>query len=135
MNRVIFLIAFIILLCVPFSINTGNEESFRYLEIVKNLKDEIISVVIKTETTTSSKLAFSEEDKLLFNKKYEEFKIAEALNLEYLIASYDEESVANNKNLNKYLAKFKWLSLKEKEGGVKGIYLNGYDFTNKNKIQ
>lgn len=135
MNRVIFLIAFIILLCVPFSINTGNEESLRYLEIVKKLKDEIISVVIKTETTTSSKLAFSEEDKLLFNKKYEEFKTAEALNLEYLIASYDEKSVTNNKNINKYLAKFKWLSLKEKEGGVKGIYLNGYDFTDKNKIQ
>ena len=135
MNRVIFFVAFILLLCVPFSVNFGNDESFSYLEIVKKLKDEIISIVIKTEITSPSELVFSEEDKVLFKKKYEEFKIDETLNLEYFFATYDEESIANNKNINKYLAKFKWLSLKEKEGGVKGIYLNGYDFTNKDKIQ
>ena len=135
MNRVIFFVAFILLLCVPFSVNFGNDESFSYLEIVKKLKDEIISIVIKTEITSPSELVFSEEDKVLFNKKYEEFKIAETLNSEYFFATYAEESIANNKNINKYLAKFKWLSLKEKEGGVKGIYLNGYDFTNKDKIQ
>tara|TARA_S200000501_G_scaffold366040_1_gene400291 strand:- start:1667 stop:2956 length:1290 start_codon:yes stop_codon:yes gene_type:complete len=135
MNRVIFFVAFILLLCVPFSVNFGNDESFSYLEIVKKLKDEIISIVIKTEITSPSELVFSEEDKVLFNKKYEEFKVAETLNSEYFFATYAEESIANNKNINKYLAKFKWLSLKEKEGGVKGIYLNGYDFTNKDKIQ
>ena len=135
MNRVIFFVAFILLLCVPFSVNFGNDESFSYLEIVKKLKDEIISIVIKTEITSPSELVFSVEDKVLFNKKYEEFKIAETLNSEYFFATYAEESIANNKNINKYLAKFKWLSLKEKEGGVKGIYLNGYDFTNKDKIQ
>ena len=135
MNRVIFFVAFILLLCVPFSVNFGNDESFSYLEIVKKLKDEIISIVIKTEITSPSELVFSEEDKVLFKKKYEEFKIDETLNSEYFFATYAEESIANNKNINKYLAKFKWLSLKEKEGGVKGIYLNGYDFTNKDKIQ
>ena len=135
MNRVIFFVAFILLLCVPFSVNFGNDESFSYLEIVKKLKDEIISIVIKTEITSPSELVFSEEDKVLFNKKYEEFKVAETLNSEYFFATYAEESIANSKNINKYLAKFKWLSLKEKEGGVKGIYLNGYDFTNKDKIQ
>ena len=129
MNRVIFFVAFILLLCVPFSVNFGNDESFSYLEIVKKLKDEIISIVIKTEITSPSELVFSEEDKVLFNKKYEEFKVAETLNSEYFFATYAEESIANSKNINKYLAKFKWLSLKEKEGGVKGIYLNGYDFT------
>jgi len=135
MNRVIFFVAFILLLCVPFSVNFGNDESFSYLEIVKKLKDEIISIVIKTEITSPSELVFSEEDKVLFNKKYEEFKVAETLNSEYFFATYAEESIANSKNINKYLAKFKWLSLKEKEGGVKGIYLNGYDFANKDKIQ
>ena len=135
MNRVIFFIAFIILLIIPFSINSLNDEGINYFEIVKKLKNEIISIVVKTSITSPNELVFSEKDKLLLDKKSEEFKKAEAKNFENIISAYTNESNTNSKTINTYLAKFKWLSLKEKEGGVKGIYLSGYDFTNKKKIR
>ena len=134
MNRVIFFVAFIILLIVPFSINSVNDDGVSYFEIVKKLKNEIISIVVKTEITSPNELVFNEEERLLLNKKSKEFIAAEAEYLENLITIYTSEAIANNKNVNMYLAKFEWLSLKEKEGGVKGIYLNGYDFTNSEKM-
>ena len=134
MNRVIFFIAFIILLIVPFSINSVNDDGVSYFEIVKKLKNEIISIVVKTEITSPNELVFNEEDRLLLNKKSKEFRIIEAKNLENLITIYASEATSNNKNINTYLAKFEWRSLKENEGGVKGIYLNGYDFTNSEKM-
>ncbi len=134
MNRVIFFVAFIILLIVPFSINSVNDDGVSYFEIVKKLKNEIISIVLKTEITSPNELVFNEEERLLLNKKSKEFRTAEAEYSENLITIYTSEAIANNKNVNMYLAKFEWLSLKEKEGGVKGIYLNGYDFTNSEKM-
>ena len=134
MNRVIFFVAFIILLIVPFSINSVNDDGVSYFEIVKKLKNEIISIVVKTEITSPNELVFNEEERLLLNKKSKEFSTAEAEYSENLITIYTSEAIANNKNVNMYLAKFEWLSLKEKEGGVKGIYLNGYDFTNSEKM-
>ncbi len=134
MNRVIFFVAFIILLIVPFSINSVNDDGVSYFEIVKKLKNEIISSVVKTEITNPNELVFNEEERLLLNKKSKEFRTAEAEYSENLITIYTSEAIANNKNVNMYLAKFEWLSLKEKEGGVKGIYLNGYDFTNSEKM-
>ena len=134
MNRVIFFVAFIILLIVPFSINSVNDDGVSYFEIVKKLKNEIISIVVKTEITSPNDLVFNEEERLLLNKKSKEFRAAEAGYSENLITIYTSEAIANNKNVNMYLAKFEWLSLKEKEGGVKGIYLNGYDFTNSEKM-
>ena len=134
MNRVIFFVAFIILLIVPFSINSVNDDGVSYFEIVKKLKNEIISIVVKTEITSPNELVFNEEERLLLNKKSKEFRAAEAEYSENLITIYTSEAIANNKNVNMYLAKFEWLSLKEKEGGVKGIYLNGYDFTNSEKM-
>ena len=134
MNRVIFFVAFIILLIVPFSINSVNDDGVSYFEIVKKLKNEIISIVVKTEITSPNELVFNEEERLLLNKKSKEFRTAEAEYSENLITIYTSEAIANNKNVNMYLAKFEWLSLKEKEGGVKGIYLNGYDFTNSEKM-
>ena len=129
MNRVIFFVAFIILLIVPFSINSVNDDGVSYFEIVKKLKNEIISIVVKTEITSPNELVFNEEERLLLNKKSKEFRAAEAEYSENLITIYTSEAIANNKNVNMYLAKFEWLSLKEKEGGVKGIYLNGYDLS------
>ena len=134
MNRVIFFIAFIILLLIPFSINSVYDDGVSYFEIVKKLKNEIISIVVKTEITSPNELVFNEEERLLLNKKSKEFRAAEAEYSENLITIYTSEAIANNKNVNMYLAKFEWLSLKEKEGGVKGIYLNGYDFTNSEKM-
>ena len=134
MNRVIFFVAFIILLIVPFSINSVNDDGVSYFEIVKKLKNEIISIVVKTEITSPNELVFNEEERLLLNKKSKEFSTAEAEYSENLITIYTSEAIANNKTVNTYLAKLEWLSLKEKEGGVKGIYLNGYDFTNSEKM-
>ena len=134
MNRVIFFVAFIILLIVPFSINSVNDDGVSYFEIVKKFKNEIISIVVKTEITNPNELVFNEEERLLLNKKSKEFSTAEAEYSENLITIYTSEAIANNKTVNTYLAKLEWLSLKEKEGGVKGIYLNGYDFTNSEKM-
>ena len=134
MNRVIFFVAFIILLIVPFSINSVNDDGVSYFEIVKKFKNEIISIVVKTEITSPNELVFNEEERLLLNKKSKEFSTAEAEYSENLITIYTSEAIANNKTVNTYLAKLEWLSLKEKEGGVKGIYLNGYDFTNSEKM-
>src|SRR6056300_377031 len=135
MNRVIFFIAFIILLILPLSINSLNDEGISYLEIIKKLNNEIISTTVKNSIINPDKLVFSEKDKLLLDKKSEEFKTNEDKNFENLITTYSIESITTGKNINTYLARFKWLSLKEKKGGVKGIYLNGYDFTNTKKLQ
>lgn len=135
MNRVIFFIAFIILLILPLSINSLNDEGISYLEIIKKLNNEIISTTVKNSIISPDELVFSEKDKLLLDKKSEEFKTNEDKNFENLITTYSTESITTGKNINTYLARFKWLSLKEKKGGVKGIYLNGYDFTNTKKLQ
>jgi hypothetical protein len=65
MNRVIFFVAFIIILIFPFSVNSFNDEGVSYFEVVKKLKNEIISIVIKTEISNPSELVFNEQDKLL----------------------------------------------------------------------
>jgi hypothetical protein len=135
MNRVIFFIAFIILLILPPSITSLNDEGISYLEIIKKLNNEIISTTVKNSIISPDELVFSEKDKLLLDKKSEEFKTNEDKNFENLITTYSIESITTGKNINTYLARFKWLSLKEKKGGVKGIYLNGYDFTNTKKLQ
>ena len=135
MNRVIFFIAFIIILILPLSINSLNDEGISYLEIIKKLNNEIISTTVKNSIISPDELVFSEKDKLLLDKKSEEFKTNEDKNFENLITTYSTESITTGKNINTYLARFKWLSLKEKKGGVKGIYLNGYDFTNTKKLQ
>lgn len=135
MNRVIFFVAFIIILIFPFSVNSFNDDGVSYFEVVKKLKNEIISIVIKTEISNPSELVFNEQEKLLLSKKSEQLKIAKVKSVENLIVTYANESTTNNENINKYLAKFKWLSLREKKGGVKGIYLNGYHFINSEKMQ
>jgi len=135
MNRVVFFVAFIIILIFPFSVNSFNDEGVSYFEVVKKLKNEIISIVIKTEISNPSELVFNEQEKLLLSKKSEQLKIAKVKSVENLIVTYANESTTNNENINKYLAKFKWLSLREKKGGVKGIYLNGYHFINSEKMQ
>ena len=135
MNRVVFFVAFIIILIFPFSVNSFNDEGVSYFEVVKKLKNEIISIVIKTEISNPSELVFNEQEKLLLSKKSEQLKIAKVKSVKNLIVTYANESTTNNENINKYLAKFKWLSLKEKKGGVKGIYLNGYHFINSEKMQ
>ena len=97
MNRVIFFVAFIILLIVPFSINSVNDDGVSYFEIVKKLKNEIISIVVKTEITSPNELVFNEEERLLLNKKSKEFRTAEAEYSENLITIYSSEAIANNK--------------------------------------
>ena len=105
MNRVIFFIAFIILLIIPFSINSLNDEGINYFEIVKKLKNEIISIVIKTSITNPSELVFSEKDKLLLDKKSEEFKTAEAKNFENTLTAYTNESITNSKIICFFICK------------------------------
>ena len=83
MNRVIFFIAFIILLILPLSINSLNDEGISYLEIIKKLNNEIISTTVKNSIISPDELVFSEKDKLLLDKKSEEFKTNEDKNFDW----------------------------------------------------
>lgn len=131
MNRVtnFFLISIFIFALINFISNDiSNEIEDQYLSsnnlptnttIFKENVDLKISKIIAKDDTKES------NEKILI--KEEEFRSNFILNL-------DKELVQLNKELRFLIKQNQYAEFSDRHGGIKGIYLNGYHFNNKNKM-
>ena len=127
MNRVIFLILFILLLVVPLSINNVNSDGISYFDIVAQISEELIENIIPPK---EEKINISAEQKELINNDLEVFKKSN----ENFLTEYGDLQNENLKNINKFIALNRWQQFSDNNGGVKGIYLSGYHFLIEEKI-
>ena len=127
MNRVIFLILFILLLVVPLSINNVNSDGISYFDIVAQISEELIENIIPPK---EEKINISAEQKKLINNDLEVFKKSN----ENFLTEYGDLQNENLKNINKFIALNRWQQFSDNNGGVKGIYLSGYHFLVEEKI-
>tara|TARA_B100000214_G_scaffold323871_1_gene260538 strand:- start:15 stop:1289 length:1275 start_codon:yes stop_codon:yes gene_type:complete len=127
MNRVIFLILFILLLVVPLSINNVNSDGISYFDIVAQISEELIENIIPPK---EEKINISAEQKKLINNDLEVFKKSN----ENFLTEYEDLQNENLKNINKFIALNRWQQFSDNNGGVKGIYLSGYHFLIEEKI-
>ena len=127
MNRVIFLILFILLLVVPLSINNVNSDGISYFDIVAQISEELIENIIPPK---EEKINISSEQKKLINNDLEVFKKSN----ENFLTEYGDLQNENLKNINKFIALNRWQQFSDNNGGVKGIYLSGYHFLIEEKI-
>ncbi len=127
MNRVIFLILFILLLVVPLSINNVNSDGISYFDIVAQISEELIENIIPPK---EEKINISSEQKKLINNDLEVFKKSN----ENFLTEYGDLQNENLKNINKFIALNRWQQFSDNNGGVKGIYLSGYHFLVEEKI-
>ena len=127
MNRVIFLILFILLLVVPLSINNVNSDGISYFDIVAQISEELIENIIPPK---EEKINISAEQKKLINNDLEVFKKSN----ENFLTEYGDLQNKNLKNINKFIALNRWQQFSDNNGGVKGIYLSGYHFLIEEKI-
>ena len=127
MNRVIFLILFILLLVVPLSINNVNSDGISYFDIVAQISEELIENIIPPK---EEKINISAEQKKLINNDLEVFKKSN----ENFLTEYGDLQNENLKNINKFIALNRWQQFSDNNGGVKGIYLSGYHFLIEEKI-
>ena len=127
MNRVIFLVLFILLLVIPLSINNINSDGISYFDIVAQISEELIENIIPPK---EEKVNISAEQKKLINNDLEVFK----KNNENFLTEYEDLQNENLKNINKFIALNKWQHFSDKNGGIKGIYLSGYHFLIEEKI-
>ncbi len=127
MNRVIFLMLFILLLVVPLSINNVNSDGISYFDIVAQISEELIENIIPPK---EDKINISAEQKKLINNDLEVFKKSN----ENFLTEYGDLQNENLKNINKFIALNRWQQFSDNNGGVKGIYLSGYHFLIEEKI-
>jgi len=127
MNRVIFLILFILLLVVPLSINNVNSDGISYFDIVAQISEELIENIILPK---EEKINISAEQKELINNDLEVFKKSN----ENFLTEYEDLQNENLKNINKFIALNRWQQFSDNNDGVKGIYLSGYHFLIEEKI-
>ena len=127
MNRVIFLVLFILLLVIPLSINNINSDGISYFDIVAQISEELIENIILPK---EEKINISAEQKELINNDLEVFKKSN----ENFLTEYGDLQNENLKNINKFIALNRWQQFSDNNGGVKGIYLSGYHFLIEEKI-
>ena len=134
MNRVFFLFLSIFLIVFPLKVENFENENINYLKLIKNIKNELIYTVIKAEVKNSQEINFTYEQKVLLSHKLNELKENDKKLSNYLINNYESSISQINKEVNKYLAIYQYEQFTNKFGGIKGVYLNGYDFLNHTKM-
>ena len=70
----------------------------------------------------------------LLKIKLDELEVADLEFQNNLIKSYENSIIQINKEVNKKLAIYKYREFVNEFGGIKGIYLNSYDFLNSEKM-
>ena len=134
MNRVVFIFLSILLIVFPLTIENFENENVNYFELVKNVTNELVHTVVKAEVKNHSEIYLTDDEMILFKNKLNEL---EANNLKFkndLFKNYESSINQTNKKVNKYLAIYKYDKFKSQFGGIKGIYLNSYDFLNVEKM-
>ena len=134
MNRVVFLFLSILLIGFPLTINNFDNENVNYLELVKNITNELIHTVVKAQVKNPSEINFTNDQVALLKIKLDELKKTDLEFENNLMDNYKSSIIQVNKEINKNLAIYEYGEFVNKFNGVKGIYLNSYDFLNSEKM-
>ena len=134
MNRVVFLFLSILLIVFPLTIENLENENVNYLELVKNITNELIHTVVKAQVKNPAEINFADNQIALLKIKSDELEVMDTKFENNLIENYESSIIRINKDINKNLAIYEYREFVNKFGGIKGIYLNSYDFLNLEKM-
>ena len=134
MNRVVFLFLSILLIVFPLTIENLENENVNYLELVKNITNELIHTVVKAQVKDPAEINFTNDQITLLKIKSDELEVMDTKFENNLIENYESSIIRINKDINKNLAIYKYEEFVNDFGGIKGIYLNSYDFLNLEKM-
>jgi len=134
MNRVVFLFLSILLIGFPLNIDNFDNEHVNYLELAKNITSELIHNVVNAQIKNPSEINFTNDQVALLKIKLDELEAIGTKGENNLIENYTSSIFQVNKEINKNLAIYEYGEFVNKFDGVKGIYLNGYDFLNSGKM-
>ena len=71
MNRVVFIFLSILLIVFPLTIENFENENINYLELVKNIKTELIHTAVKAQVKNPKKVNFTNDQIALIKIKLE----------------------------------------------------------------
>ena len=134
MNRVVFLFLSILLIGFPLTIDNFDNENVNYFELAKNITSELIHTVVKAQVKKPSEINFTNDQIALLKIKIDELEAIGTKFENNLIENYKSSIIQVNKKINKNLAIYEYEEFVNKFDGIKGIYLNSYDFLNSEKM-
>jgi len=134
MNRVVFIFLSILLIVFPLTIENIENENVSYFELVKNITTELIHTVVKAQVKNPEEINFTNDQVALLKIKSDELEVIDFEFENNLIQNYERSIIQINKDLNKNLAIYEYRKFVNEFGGIKGIYLNSYDFVNLDKM-
>ncbi len=134
MNRVVFIFLSILLIVFPLTIENIENENVSYFELVKNITTELIHTVVKAQVKNPEEIIFTNDQVALLKIKLDELEVIDFEFENNLIQNYERSIIQINKDLNKNLAIYEYRKFVNEFGGIKGIYLNSYDFVNLDKM-
>ncbi len=134
MNRVVFIFLSILLIVFPLTIENIENENVSYFELVKNITTELIHTVVKAQVKNPEEINFTNDQVALLKIKLDELEVIDFEFKNHLIQNYERSIIQINKDLNKNLAIYEYRKFVNEFGGIKGIYLNSYDFVNLDKM-
>ena len=127
MNRVFFLILLIAFLVVPLSINNVNDDGISYFDLVVEASENLFE---DTKIEEKNNISLSEDQKQLIGNKLQDSTNSK----NNLLNNFEEIQKENLKKINEYIAINRWQEFSATNNGIKGIYISGYDFLKKEKI-
>lgn len=128
MNRAFFIILLIILIVVPTTISINDTSQVSPIQV---LVEKTKNFFIKSLVDEPREIVISNEQKLLINQKLNSLQNDNEL----FFVKYEQANIQNQKKINTFLAFYNWEQFSRENSGVKGIYLNGYHFTNEEKMK
>lgn len=128
MNRAFFIILLIILIVVPTTISINDTSQVSPIQV---LVEKTKNFFIKRLVDEPREIVISNEQKLLINQKLNSLQNDNEL----FFVKYEQANIQNQKKINTFLAFYNWEQFSRENSGVKGIYLNGYHFTNEEKMK
>ena len=134
MNRVVFIFLSILLIVFPLTIENIENENVSYFKLVKNITTELIHTVVKAQVKNPEEINFTNDQVALLKIKLDELEVIDFEFENNLIQNYERSIIQINKDLNKNLAIYEYRKFVNEFGGIKGIYLNSYDFVNLDKM-
>ena len=134
MNRVVFIFLSILLIVFPLTIENLENENVNYFVLVKNITTELIHTVVKAQVKNPEEISFTNDQVALLKIKLDELEVTDFEFESNLIQNYENSIIQINKELNKNLAIYEYREFVNEFGGIKGIYLNSYDFLNLDKM-
>jgi len=134
MNRVVFIFLSILLIVFPLTVENIENENVSYFELVKNITTELIHTVVKAQVKNPEEINFTNDQVALLKIKLDELEVIDFEFENNLIQNYERSIIQINKDLNKNLAIYEYRKFVNEFGGIKGIYLNSYDFVNLDKM-